>query len=173
MEYPLTNRRAHILDNIDWCLKRLGLAADARDAIMKSIVRHTGGDAGNPVVTGLADYPVGGTARYLHQVALQRNERLGAPVVQEGAWHMLLDLFASTEEGRSISVTSLCLASGTPQTTALRHIDNMVSWGIILRHRDSSDGRRTFLALSDRARAHMREVVLDHSIPRHGDDSQI
>lgn len=167
------------MDSINSRLKCLGLPEDVREAIMTLIVRHIDSAhaldpmeqidntrALDPMEYETPSYSMGEAARYLYQLALQRNERLGAPVVQEGAWHMLLDLFASSEEGRSVSVSSLCLASGTPQTTALRHIQNMVAWGIIVRSRDSSDGRRTFLTLSDHARAHMHNAVHDITAPR-------
>ncbi len=38
------------------------------------------------------------------------------------AWDMLLDLTAARVEARRVSVTSLCIASGVPPTTALRWI---------------------------------------------------
>lgn len=67
------------------------------------------------------------------------------------AWDMLLDLTAATAEHRRISVTSLCLASGVPPTTALRWIAQMEIAGLVERQGDSTDRRRAFISLSDAA----------------------
>lgn len=64
------------------------------------------------------------------------------------AWDMLLDLAASEAEHRRISVTSLCIASNVPPTTALRWIDVLVDAGLVARERDPVDGRRTFVVLT-------------------------
>jgi len=67
------------------------------------------------------------------------------------AWDMLLDLTAARAEHVRVSVTSLCIASGVPPTTALRWIGQMVESGLFVRVEDESDRRRAFIALSDRA----------------------
>jgi hypothetical protein len=66
------------------------------------------------------------------------------------AWNMLLDLAAAREEHKRVSVTSLCIASLVPPTTALRYIQVMTQKGLIVRTRDTVDARRSFLTLSDR-----------------------
>jgi hypothetical protein len=67
------------------------------------------------------------------------------------AWNMLLDLAASQIEGKRISVTSVCLASQVPPTTALRWISILEDDGMILKENDYSDKRRTFIRISDHA----------------------
>jgi len=64
---------------------------------------------------------------------------------------MLLDLAAARGEHKRVSVTSLCIASGVPPTTALRWIGQLTSAGLLDRVEDQADRRRAFLALSDRA----------------------
>ncbi len=64
---------------------------------------------------------------------------------------MLLDLTAARVEHRRVSVTSLCIASGVPATTALRWIAQMVECGLFERVEDDADKRRAFVALTDRA----------------------
>jgi DNA-binding MarR family transcriptional regulator len=64
---------------------------------------------------------------------------------------MLLDLTAAHAEHRRVSVTSLCLASGVPPTTALRWVQQMTESGLFERVADSADKRRVFISLSDRA----------------------
>lgn len=67
------------------------------------------------------------------------------------AWDMLLDLTAARAEHKRVSVTSLCIASGVPPTTALRWISQMTEQGLLCRADDATDRRRAFIALSDTA----------------------
>lgn len=67
------------------------------------------------------------------------------------AWDMLLDLCAARAEHRRVSVTSLCIASAVPPTTALRWIGQMVEQGLFVRVGDHADRRRAFIELSDRS----------------------
>ena len=75
------------------------------------------------------------------------DERLFA----DPAWDMMLDLLAARLECRPVSVSSLCVASGVPQTTALRWIGVLVDRDIIVRRQDPADGRRVLVGLSDGA----------------------
>jgi len=67
------------------------------------------------------------------------------------AWDMLLDLTAARAEHLRVSVTSLCIASGVPPTTALRWIGVLSEAGLVKRVEDQSDRRRAFIALTDKA----------------------
>lgn len=67
------------------------------------------------------------------------------------AWDMLLDLTAARVEHTRVSVTSLCIASGVPPTTALRWIGQMTEAGLFDRVEDDTDRRRAFVCLSDKA----------------------
>ncbi|MDE2437035.1 MAG: winged helix DNA-binding protein [Sphingomonadales bacterium] len=67
------------------------------------------------------------------------------------AWDMLLDLTAARAEHSRVSVTSLCIASGVPPTTALRWISQMTDAGLLQRVDDEADRRRAFITLTDRA----------------------
>ena len=67
------------------------------------------------------------------------------------AWDILLDLTAARAEDARVSVTSLCIASGVPPTTALRWIAQMVEAGLLERIEDEADRRRSFIALTEKA----------------------
>ncbi|MEO5587225.1 MAG: MarR family transcriptional regulator [Novosphingobium sp.] len=67
------------------------------------------------------------------------------------AWDILLDLTAARAEHARVSVTSLCIASGVPPTTALRWIAQMVETGLLERIEDQVDRRRAFIGLADKA----------------------
>ena len=71
----------------------------------------------------------------------RRNELVGAPLFRDPAWDMLLELFAAHEGGRTVTVTSLCFASGVPQTTALRHLRLLEDHKLVTRRSDSTDNR--------------------------------
>lgn len=70
-------------------------------------------------------------------------------------WDILLDLYAAHEEGKAVSVSSLCIAAAVPPTTALRWITNMTASGLLVRVQDPGDARRVFIELSPQARQQM------------------
>ena len=93
----------------------------------------------------------------LHQRARECLKQMAArakiidPPLCEGCWAILLDLFVN-QDARRISISSACIASGNPPTTALRWIRQMEASGLLCRKNDGADGRRVFLELTPRAR---------------------
>lgn len=69
-------------------------------------------------------------------------------IKSEVSWNMVLELYICAHENRRIDITSLCLASGFPSTTALRWLHDLVAAGVIVSHPDPVDRRRTFVSLS-------------------------
>ncbi|MEL7447352.1 MAG: MarR family transcriptional regulator [Pseudomonadota bacterium] len=107
-----------------------------------------------PIATpiGKAVHPPLPDPRMIRQIIANRQARakfFDAELFADPAWDMLLDLTAAHAEHRRVSVTSLCIASGVPATTALRWVRQMVDSGIFVRIADSTDKRRAFIALSD------------------------
>jgi len=93
-------------------------------------------------------------ARMVRRIIRQRQLRgrfFDADLFADPAWDMLLDLSAAHVEKAKVSVTSLCIASGVPPTTALRWIGQMTEGGLLKRVEDESDRRRAFITLSDKA----------------------
>jgi hypothetical protein len=78
-----------------------------------------------------------------------RDEYLGPSLFADPAWDMLLELTAARLEGRRVSISSLCIASAAPATTALRWIRVMEDRVLIERHADPQDGRRIHVSLTD------------------------
>ena len=74
----------------------------------------------------------------------------------EPAWDILLDLMHAEHKGKRVSITSACIGSAVPSTTALRWIKILESKGLIERFIDERDGRRNFIRLSDTGLAKMR-----------------
>jgi len=92
--------------------------------------------------------------RLVRRIIRQRQLRgryFDAELFADPAWDMLLDLTAARVEHTRVSVTSLCIASGVPPTTALRWIGQMTEAGLFQRVEDDSDRRRAFIALTDPA----------------------
>ena len=92
--------------------------------------------------------------RLVRKIIRQRQLRaqfLGKDLFADPAWDILLDLTAARAEHSRVSVTSLCIASGVPPTTALRWISQMTEAGLLERVEDDSDRRRAFIQLSEKA----------------------
>jgi FixJ family two-component response regulator len=84
--------------------------------------------------------------RLLRNEAKRRQLGNGA-LFGDPAWDMLLDLTIARLEGRHVSVSSACIASGAPTTTALRLVNRLVGESILGRIPDEKDGRRDFLVI--------------------------
>ncbi len=78
----------------------------------------------------------------------------------EPAWDMLLDLYIAESDGKRISVSSACIASGVPATTALRWLSRMEEMGLIKRTSDHRDKRRIYVAITQRAQDAINEWLI-------------
>lgn len=92
--------------------------------------------------------------RLVRRIIRQRQLRtrfFDGELFADPAWDMLLDLAAARAEHTRVSVTSLCIASGVPPTTALRWISQLIEAGLFERVDDDTDRRRAFISLTDKA----------------------
>jgi DNA-binding MarR family transcriptional regulator len=80
-----------------------------------------------------------------------RPTTLASSMFGEPTWDLLLDLYIRDKVGARSSVTSACIGSRVPHTTALRHIAALSKTGWIVRIPDEGDKRRFWLALSPMA----------------------
>lgn len=74
-------------------------------------------------------------------------------------WAMLLDLYRSALLGKPLCVSSICLGSGVPSTTALRYLRILEDRGYVERVSDELDKRRSFVSLTLQARDAMAAYV--------------
>lgn len=128
-----------------------------------------GGQAGAAAVDGTdrlvrAARPPLPDPRLVRRILRQRQMRaryFDGDLFADPAWDMLLDLTAARAEHNRVSVTSLCIASGVPPTTALRWITQLTEAGLFQRVEDETDRRRAFIALTDRAADAMSRYFAD------------
>ncbi|MDO7836967.1 hypothetical protein Q4610_18120 [Sphingobium sp. HBC34] len=84
----------------------------------------------------------------------------GPDLCVNGSWNMLLDLYISGRQKRRISVSSLCIASGVPPTTALRHMMLLEAQGLIERMPDRVDLRRRYVDLTTAGREKVERILI-------------
>ncbi|MDI4665820.1 response regulator [Xanthobacter autotrophicus] len=118
--------------------------------------------ADQPPAAGAA--PAGHIPRpnYLRALVAARTDReaiFQSGLFSDPAWEMMLDLAMAEASRRPISVTSLCIASGAPTTTALRRIDDLEAAGLVTRVPDVGDRRRILVHLSELGRERMEAFV--------------
>lgn len=86
-----------------------------------------------------------------HYLKARRRRQILFPegLFADPAWDILLDLYVVRLEGREISISSSCIASCVPATTALRWLKTLEERGLIFRRNDKFDKRRIYIRLSD------------------------
>jgi DNA-binding MarR family transcriptional regulator len=100
--------------------------------------------------------------REIIKLRRMREQHFPADLFADPGWDILLDLYAAKQEGKAVSVSSLCIAAAVPPTTALRWITTMTEHGALVRRQDPNDARRVFIELSEdseeRLQAFFREA---------------
>jgi hypothetical protein len=99
--------------------------------------------------------------RELIKLRRLRDQHFPADLFADPGWDILLDLFAAKLEGKSVSVSSLCIAAAVPPTTALRWITTMTEHGALVRKQDPNDARRVFIELSPDSDERLRAYFAD------------
>ncbi|MWV28424.1 MarR family transcriptional regulator [Aurantiacibacter rhizosphaerae] len=94
-------------------------------------------------------YILGDKARQICESRKRRAKFIPASLFAEPAWEMLLELFQQHAGRARVSTTSLCIASGSPCTTALRYIAELEAVGLVRRVPAEHDKRVTFVELTD------------------------
>ncbi|NYT41996.1 winged helix DNA-binding protein [Sphingomonas sp. R-74633] len=70
---------------------------------------------------------------------------------REPTWDILLDLYLAAAKGRPVSVSSACIGSGAPQTTAIRHLALLENAGLVVRTPNPMDNRAGIVTLTEDA----------------------
>ncbi len=98
------------------------------------------------------------SAKWLYMFRRKRDDLFGPLTFGEPAWDMLLDLYHAEQQGKTVSITSACIAASVPSTTALRWINALVAQGYLHRQPDPADGRRAFLSLTIASREKLNNL---------------
>lgn len=91
----------------------------------------------------------------------KRREIGGGELFGDPTWAMLLDLLLAKIEGRRISVSSACIASGAPMSTALRLVRRLVGEEVLCRIPDEHDRRRHFLIINPKFEQPLMDYIND------------
>ncbi|MEO6387187.1 MAG: winged helix DNA-binding protein [Croceibacterium sp.] len=151
----LTEQVGHIAQRLERFGAPAAISGDDRISRLESPAPAYNGeteDQGDRLVQGKR--PALPDPRLVRRIIRQRQLRtrfFDSELFADPAWDMLLDLSAARVEHTRVSVTSLCIASGVPPTTALRWIGQMTEAGLLERVEDDSDRRRAFIALTQSA----------------------
>jgi hypothetical protein len=105
--------------------------------------------------------PTAQAIRELIKLRRMREQHFPADLFADPGWDILLDLFAAKLEGKSVSVSSLCIAAAVPPTTGLRWITTMTEHGALVRRQDPNDARRVFIELSADSEERLRAFFSD------------
>lgn len=88
-------------------------------------------------------------AEIIYNFRRRRTKHLPSDILGEPSWDMLLDLFLQEARMKSISTTSLCIASARPPTTALRYLAVLEKKGLVQRFAAPGDKRVTLVRLTE------------------------
>jgi DNA-binding MarR family transcriptional regulator len=91
----------------------------------------------------------------------RRADYFSGELFADPAWDMLLDLLEAEIRDRPVSVSSLCIASQVPASTAMRWIKALVEEGLFVRRPDPRDMRRVYIELSPRASSAIRRYFAE------------
>ena len=141
---------------------------DELRAIAERLLELTEGGAlsGVPALPTLSDqnaddrYLVG-MAHAIYASRRQRDRTMEGELFGEPAWDMWLDLFVRGARGERTPVTSLCVASGVPTTTALRWVGTLQEAGLVVREGSEHDRRVAYLKLSPAGFTAIRRCLLN------------
>lgn len=98
-------------------------------------------------------------AKGIHAARLRRQDFLGAELLGEPGWDMMLALFIAALEQYSLTISNLIAASGVPPTTALRWIEVLHDRGFVSRKPNKLDRRVIFIELETEGRAQMAGLL--------------
>ena len=111
--------------------------------------------------TELDDHALCEMARSIYRARRRRENFFPANLFGEPAWDILLDIFIHATAGTSLTVTSVCIASAVPTTTALRHIAQLEEMGFVIKQAVSGDARAKSIHMTPSGYEAMRRYILD------------
>lgn len=145
-------------------IRLLARALSSLAAEMEEMTRGSSQDGARAAIASdaMSDCSPADKAQRTYRNRRRRAEVFGEETIfGEPAWDILLDLFVAGERGKRVAVTSACIGSGVPSTTALRWLNVLEARGLVEREDDNADARRSFVRLTNKARCLMNEYFAD------------
>jgi DNA-binding response OmpR family regulator len=167
LDRVVPRQSAEITDILTKPLERHSLLLSIKEATR----RHSAAlsRSGSPAPAPAYIYKSGATRRelpldlqvlhWLRDIDEQRSKALGGIVKTDASWNMLAELLRARITRRRISVTSLCLASRGPVTSALRRLDQLLADGLVTYTLDPQDRRRKYIELTVEGANRMQAAV--------------
>jgi hypothetical protein len=105
-------------------------------------------------------------AKQLIRRRRHRNVVLGDTFFGEPVWEIMLDLYIAIREGRRVSLSSACMATSVPLSTAARLIARLIEEGHLRKVPDPHDRRRFWVELCEAKLRSMEALLEDWSQAR-------
>lgn len=102
----------------------------------------------------------------LYRERRRRSRGFDPDLFGEPAWDILLDLHIQHCSARQVSVSSACLASNVPPTTALRWLGKLSDEGLIAIASSLRDRRLRIVSLTEKGWRTMENYLLDTAAAR-------
>lgn len=83
---------------------------------------------------------------------------LGLDIFGDPSWSIMLELFAAWHRDRKLSTSAVCTAGDAAATTGLRHLQRLIGHGLIERHPDTQDARRSYIGFTPEGLSRMRAI---------------
>jgi len=107
------------------------------------------------LANGAEEDLLGLLAEELYRNRRRRAQHFSHRLFGEPAWDILLDLYAASVRGETVSVSNACRAADAPPSTALRWLQHLEDDKLVERTADPTDARRHFVRLSKRGTERM------------------
>ena len=121
--------------------KRIGLAVQRLQEQLDELRGSLASETAERPTDELDDATIDRLVREIVRSRRRRESHYQAELFGEPAWDILLELYAAEQAYQKLSVSSVCVASAVPATTALRWIEKMERDGWLRREDDPHDAR--------------------------------
>lgn len=143
---------------------KIGREAGRIAGALAGVPLHSGYDRTDPPanVDGRPDVSIG-RVRFAIRAHRLRKRYFNAPVFDDVPWDMMLVLFETALAGGTATIFELERWPGLSRTSAMRWLNTLTHYGLVLRKADPADPGRMIAELSPEALAAMRCYFADLS----------
>lgn len=139
--------------------KRVGMAVQRLQEQLDELRVSLTSEAGERPTEEVDDATIDRLVREVVRSRRRRESHFQGELFGEPAWDILLELYAAEQSHQKLSVSSVCVASAVPPTTALRWVEKMEREGWLRREADPHDARRSWVFLTEQASTAMRTYL--------------